>query len=67
MLGNDGGNQYKIAHNNGRKRARETISSMDSGVNRDLYFCTTKPDEFLGLKSCYKYKLSMVRFSLHET
>ena len=34
---NDGGNQYKIAHNNGRKRARETGSSVDLELSRDLY------------------------------
>ena len=38
MLENDGGNQYKIAHNNnGRKRARETGSSVDLELSRDLY------------------------------
>ena len=37
VLESDGGNQYKIAHNNGRKRARETGSSVDLELSRDLY------------------------------
>ena len=37
VLENGGGNQYKIAHNNGRKRARETGSSVDLELSRDLY------------------------------
>ena len=37
VLENDGGNQYKIAHNNGRKRARETGSSVDLELSRDLH------------------------------
>ena len=37
VLENDGGNQYRIAHNNGRKRVRETGSSADSGLSKDLY------------------------------
>ena len=37
LLESDGGNQYKIAHNNGRKRARETGSSVDLELSRDLY------------------------------
>ena len=37
VLENDVGNQYKIAHNNVRKRARETGSSVDLGLSKDLY------------------------------
>ena len=37
VLESDGGHQYKIAHNNGRKRARETGSSVDFELSRDLY------------------------------
>ena len=37
LLESDGGDQCKIAHNNGRKRARETGSSVDLELSRDLY------------------------------
>ena len=37
MLESDGGNQCKIAHNNGRKRAREAGSSVDLELSKDLY------------------------------
>ena len=33
----DGGNQYKQAHNGGRKRAQNTGSSVDLTVNLDDY------------------------------
>ena len=37
MLESDGGSQCKTAHNNGRERARETGSSVDLELSRDLY------------------------------
>ena len=35
--GSDGGNQYKQAHNGGRKMAKNTGSSVDLKVNVDDY------------------------------
>ena len=35
-LESDGGSQRKIAHNNGRKRARETGSSVDLELSEGL-------------------------------
>ena len=61
VLENDGGNQYKIAHNNGRKRARETGSSVDLELSRDLY---NKARRTQGYKACYK--LSIARFSVKK-
>ena len=36
VLESDGGSQRKIAHNNGRKRARETGSSVDLELSEGL-------------------------------
>ena len=46
VLESDGGNQYKAAHNNGRKRARETGFSVDLELSRDLYNKTRRTMKF---------------------
>ena len=61
VLESDGGSQYKTAHNNGRERARETGSSVDLELSRDLY---NKARRTQGYKACYK--LSIARFSVKK-
>ena len=43
VLESGGGSQYKIAHNNGRKRARETGSSVDLEINKLKLYILSKP------------------------
>ena len=45
-LEGEGGSQYKTAHDDGRKRAREVGSSVDLELSRDLY---NKARRILGL------------------